>query len=79
MAGGLERQWLEPQLEVQVQGEQDVVMVVGARASRFGGLQCILGVRILAALLDKWERGGPQSYSNRAWYLSAKIAPKEHR
>ena len=51
---GEEWEWLRCRLEVQVSTAEEV-LVAGGRVSQFGGVGCILGVKILAELLERWK------------------------
>ena len=53
-ADGYEREWLEKRMEVRVQNDVEVLIAAG-RATEFGGLKCVLAVRLLAELLNRWE------------------------
>ncbi|KAK4551267.1 hypothetical protein LTR86_011264 [Recurvomyces mirabilis] len=50
---GEERQWIRSRLEVPVSSAEEVLMAA-ARVSHFGGVECVLGVRILAEVLQRW-------------------------
>ena len=52
--GGLDRAWLVERLEVEVKDGEEVLIAAG-RGGQFGGVQCIIGVRVLAELLERWS------------------------
>jgi superfamily II DNA or RNA helicase len=49
----VEREWVESRLEVKVSNGEEA-LIAAARGSEFGGSECILGVKILAELLERW-------------------------
>lgn len=62
--GGYERRWLQSHFEaVPIVESGDAALAASGRTSEFGGGECILGVRILAQLLERWssEREGADS------------------
>jgi hypothetical protein len=54
--GGEERAWLRSRLEVEV-GDAVQALIAAARTSQFGGVECVIGVKILAELLERWGGG----------------------
>ena len=50
---GGERAWLASKLEVKVDSAEEA-LIAAARVSHFGGVECVLGVNILAELLQRW-------------------------
>jgi hypothetical protein len=51
---GEEREWIRSRLEVEVAGAEEV-LIAAERASQFGGVECVLGVKILAEMLGRWS------------------------
>ena len=51
---GEEREWIQSRLEVEVAGAEEV-LIAAARVSQFGGVECVLGVKILAEMLGRWS------------------------
>jgi len=51
---GPEREWIRSRLEVEVSSAEDV-LIAAARISQFGGVECIVGVRVLAEMLRRWS------------------------
>lgn len=51
---GEERAWLVSQLEVQVKSAEEA-LIAAARVAHFGGVECVLGVKVLAKLLRTWS------------------------
>lgn len=49
-----EREWIRSRLEVEVKSAEEVP-IAAARVSQFGDMECVLGVKILAEVLDKWN------------------------
>lgn len=52
--GGSERKWLKDRLEVEVNSAEET-LVAAARPTSFGGTDCILGVKVLGAMLERWR------------------------
>jgi superfamily II DNA helicase RecQ len=55
-AGGFDREWIKGRLVVQVNDEKEALIAAG-RVIEFGGRQCVLGIQVFAALLERWEVG----------------------
>jgi superfamily II DNA helicase RecQ len=53
-SGGSEREWLRGRLEVEVWSGEEALGAAG-RASRMGGVECIVGVLVLVGMLDRWQ------------------------
>lgn len=51
---GSEREWMRSRLEVEVNSAEEVLIAAG-RVSQFGGVDCVVGVKILAEVLDRWS------------------------
>jgi hypothetical protein len=52
--GWEERRWIRSRLEVEVSDGEEA-MIAAARVAKFAGVDCIVGVKILAALLERWS------------------------
>jgi len=52
--GGGEREWIRSKLDVKVSSGEEA-LIAAARVSQFGGVECIIGVRVLAAMLGRWS------------------------
>jgi hypothetical protein len=52
--GWEERRWVRSRLEVEV-SDSGEAMIAAARVAKFAGIDSIVGVKILAALLERWS------------------------
>lgn len=51
---GGERKWLREELEVPITGAEEALLAAG-RGVRFGGVECIIGVRVLGEAIKIWQ------------------------
>jgi len=62
IADGFGRKWASERIEVEVQDDLEM-LIAGGRATEFGGVRCVLGVRVFADLLERWETGKGDRFS----------------